>query len=271
MYFIKTEPEVLKKEIKFFYSLIMKNVPDDLASHRRLPDGTLDIVLNLKKPIYISKDGNRFEQMPPAAITGLYTDKCILKYEDEIAVVCAVLQPGYAHLLINDNLAHHRSATGDAGQVFGSGLQALQERMHVIVDEKEKHRLFEKFLLSRIRTARDSYSIAAIENVIATIHKRSGAISINNLCKEHFIGERNLRRKFIEYVGISPKKYAAIIRMKSFCSLLGRGMDYDHCINNLDFTDRSHLHKEFIKIAGISPDRYFRQTNVISEKFLQFV
>ena len=249
----------------------MNNVPDDFTSHRRLPDGTLDIVLNLKKPIYISKDRNRFEQMPPVALTGLYTDKCFLKYEETIHVVCAVLQPGYAHLFINDTLEHHKAATNNAEQVFGSSIQALRERMHTIDEEKEKHQLFEKFLLSHIRISRNGYSMNNIENAIVTIHECSGAVSINNLCKKHFISERNFRRKFIEYVGISPKKYAAIIRMKSFCSLHHYGMNYNHCVNKLEFTDQSHLHKEFIKIAGINPDNFFRQTNVISEKFLQLV
>ncbi len=174
MYFIKTAPEYLKKEIKFFYSVKMNNMPDGFTEHRRLPDGTLDIVLNLKKPIYISKDGNSFMQMPLLALTGLYTDKCFLKYDNQIHLVCAVLQPGYAHLFINDALEHHQSATNNASDIFGNKLRALQERMHDMDDEKDKHRLFEKMLLSHLQIAKNSHSMHNIENALASIHESSG-------------------------------------------------------------------------------------------------
>jgi AraC-like DNA-binding protein len=271
MYFSKTQPRFLKKEVRFFYSIKMNTAQGDSIIHRRLPDGTLDIVFNLHKPVSISKDGERFELMPDIALTGLYTDKCIMKYDSDIYLIGAVLQPGYAHLFVNDSLEHHKAATQNATEILDSKLLVLLQQMHTAVDEQKKHCLLERFLLSRLKRVSNSYTLNNIHNALVEIHESSGAISINNLCKKHFMSERNFRRKFIEYVGISPKKYAAIVRIKAFCLLHQSGIGYNDCINYLEFTDQSHLHKEFHKIAGTNPEHFFKQMNVISERFLHFI
>lgn len=270
MYILKTQPQYLKREIKFFYSARIDGSQHTPVAHRRLPDGTLDIVFNLHKPAYISKDEKYFELMPDIALTGLYTNKCFLQYEDKMHIVGAVFQPGFAHLFINDTLEHHKAATKDAAKIFGNDIYALQAQMHEIKTERAKHMLLEKYFLRLRRAKNSNYSISNIENAVSIIHKRNGAVSINDLCKQQFMSERNFRRKFIEYVGMPPKKYAAIIRIKSFCLLHRSGMNYNECTNYLEFTDQSHLHKEFNKIVGINPEHFFSEMSTIGEKFLQF-
>jgi AraC-like DNA-binding protein len=271
MLFLKTSPEILKKEIKFFYSVNCDKEQSGFPTHRRLPDGTLDVVFNLDKPTYISKDGEKFKKMPEISLTGLYTDKCFLQYEDDTHTVGAVLQPGYAHLFVSDTLGYHKSDTKDAALIFGNSIHHLFEKMQQASDEKEKHRMLEKFFISRLRKNRDDYSINSINNSLAEIHSSNGTVLINNLCKKYFMSERNFRRKFIEYVGMSPKKYAAIIRIKAFCSLRRLGLQHNKIINNLEYADHSHLHKEFNKITGTSAVNFFKELTPLSEGFLYFI
>lgn len=69
-----------------------------------------------------------------------------------------------------------------------------------------------------------------------------------------------------------PKKYAEIIRIKSYCkSYLSANNNYKKIKNNAAYFDRSHLLKEFFKIIGTDAKDYFNDMNIISEKFLQLM
>jgi transcriptional regulator GlxA family with amidase domain len=74
--------------------------------------------------------------------------------------------------------------------------------------------------------------------------------------------ERTFRRKFTEYVGVSPKQYATIIRIKSFskCYELKRS-SFANIINALGYVDHSHFFREFQGIACASPSQYFGDLN----------
>lgn len=267
MKFCKTLPRYLKKEVRFFYSQRLDSMSGSESPHLRLPDGTLDIVVCLRGANYISKDGQRFGAMPEVALTGLYEDRCLFKNVEETWLVGAVLNPGYAHLLVNDEL-HGHAGTHDAADIFGSRVGLLREQIWETVDEREKHIVLEQFLLSRLRKKAHEAPVLAIENAVRSIHESFGNLPVRNLCEMHFMSERNFRRRFVEFVGIPPKTYAAIVRIKAYCMFRrGEGRSPD-CIDKLGFVDEPHLFREFRKIAGTTPGEFLRNAGYVSDQFL---
>jgi methylphosphotriester-DNA--protein-cysteine methyltransferase len=99
-----------------------------------------------------------------------------------------------------------------------------------------------------------------------------GNIEISELHKKYFMSERTLRRTFSECVGMSPKQYASIIRIKSFSKRYEvERATYSNILNELGYTDQSHFNKEFQKIAGTSPTLYFSQLNKIGTEFIHLI
>lgn len=272
MQIIKTHPSYLQKEVKLFYSVIATVEEHERVAHRRLPDGTLDVVLNLAEPVYLSDDEANLMQMPDVSLTGLYHQKVFFLYGGAIHLIGAVFNPGFAHLFIKHNLAGHEAKTCDASLIFGNAIDEIVMKMHAIQGEKEKHLLLEKFLIAHLQKQKDEYYLSRVALAIDHIHLSNGNVEIKNLCKDHFISERNFRRKFTEYVGITPKKYASIIRVKAFCKLYKSvKADYQTIIDELEYTDKSHLYKDFHKIIGANPTSYLTQLNALGDRFIDLI
>lgn len=272
MKIIKTYPNYLKKEIKLFYSVIATAEEHKSVTHRRLPDGTLDMVMNLAAPVYLSDDETNLMQMPEVTLTGLYHQKVFFSYRGAIHLVGVVFNPGFAHLFIKNNLANHNARTCDASLIFGSAIDEVTEQMHTVRGEKEKHLVLEKFLIAHLQKQKDEYNLNRVVLAIDHIHLRNGNVEIKNLCKDYFISERNFRRKFTEYVGMAPKKYASIIRVKAFFKLYKSATsDYQTITDELEYTDKPHLYKDLRKIIGTNPTSYLTQLNTFGNEFIDLI
>jgi len=272
MKIFKTYPQHLAKHIQFFYSVHASAIENINSIHRRLPDGTLDIVFNLSSPILISRNEVNFSEMPQVALTGLYQDRSFLQYQGNVNLIGAVFQPGSAHLFVNDTLQHYQACTAKASSVFGNKVYLLHEQLKNLTNEKQKHNLLESFLLNCLKNKSNHYSTKKITGFIKHIHSLEGNVEMSTLHKSHFMSERNFRRKFIECVGMSPKKYSTIIKVKHFSKRYQLVKStYTGIVNQLGYTDQSHFNKDFQKIVGTSPTTYFSQLNKMGQEFIHLI
>ena len=262
MLFSKTTPLVLGNYIKFFYSFTAKSIEVEGLRHRRLPDGTLDVVFNLGSPAWQSGRNASAEKMPKIVVTGLYAAENYIQYTGDVHFIGAVFQPGAAHLFVNDNLAQFRQCAYAAENIFGNSIYNLLEQMHITGTEPEKHQLLESYLIGQLRKMKDRYAFDKILMAVRQIDTLHGNIKMPDLYLNIYMGERHFRRIFDEYVGMNAKQYAGIIRLTSYSRL---HQDYGKkpaaLLYKLGFTDHSHLNKEFQRIAGTSPKNFFSEHN----------
>ena len=240
--------------------------------HRRLPDGTLDVVFNLGSPVLFSNNGINFVEMPEVVLTGLHPDRSFLQYKGEVNLIGAVFQPGSAQLFVNDTLEQYKGCTVDASLVFGNEVSLWLEQLKERSGEREKHALLESFLLSCLKKRSDEYYSSKISGVIQQIYTLEGNIEMSTLYKDHFMSERTFRRRFNECVGMSPKLYSTIIRVKSFSKRYEQTRSsYTNVLNELGYTDQSHFNKEFQKIVGTNPTAYFSQLTKMGTEFIHLI
>ncbi len=272
MHIVKTQPKYLTDHIKCFYSVFAGGPENVVSSHRRLPDGTLDILFNLGSAVLLSGDGLNYSPMPDVALTGLYRERKFIQYKGAVHLVGVVFQPGFAHLFVNDTLEHFEDSALDASLIFGKEICFLSEQLKSMAGEAEQHHLLERFLLKYLRTKDNGGYSSRIFDVVQQIHKLEGDVVISALYKANFMSARTFRRKFNECVGMSPKQYAAITRIKSFSKKyeLSRCSYTDVC-SGLGYTDVSHFTRDFQKIAGTSPTAYFRQLDEIGAEFIHLI
>lgn len=111
--------------------------------------------------------------------------------------------------------------------------------------------------------SRDS---GVIQKVLKEIHASYyTGITIGELASKHFLSESNLRKKFAEAMGISPKQYMINLRLMEAKRLL---QQTDKAIESISsevgFTSSSRFYEFFVKSSGITPlewrVRHQRQT-----------
>jgi AraC-like DNA-binding protein len=121
---------------------------------------------------------------------------------------------------------------------------------------------FEDFLLRKLNCKSHQHS-ERIDYASELILDKNGTIPIERLASELNMSRRNLERQFVEWVGISPKSFAGISRIKKTLELIEENSDltWGHVVKELEFTDQAHFIHEFRKYTGKSPSEYFKSTS----------
>ncbi|TGL56998.1 AraC family transcriptional regulator [Leptospira ognonensis] len=90
---------------------------------------------------------------------------------------------------------------------------------------------------------RDSVLHACIEEIL----EAKGNCEIGKLSKRHGLSERTLQRRFENYVGLSPKQFAKIIRFQSSLQILNRTKDIKltEIAYEGGYSDQSHFIRHF--------------------------
>ncbi|MBK6998042.1 MAG: helix-turn-helix transcriptional regulator [Lewinellaceae bacterium] len=129
--------------------------------------------------------------------------------------------------------------------------------------------LLDAFFLKKLAYAPADNSFLAF--AVRQIYASNGAISIDQLTQHAHASRRYVEKIFKEKIGMSPKQYARMIRVKKASMYL---MDPRFNFNireiacHLDYYDQSHLLKDFKSVMGQSPSVYLQQKISFSESDL---
>jgi len=265
---VKTYPTLPGSGIRAFYSVQGHYA----ASNSRLPDGTLDIVFNLGAPVLYSADGVNFAPMPDVALTGLYTQRKFIAFTGQVHLVGVVFEPGFAHCFINDGLHRYQDCAIDASLVFGSSISHLHQQLATQAGERERHSLLERHFISYECERKYEQQTAVIGAAVKHIQMAQGNVDVSAIHRDFYMSERNFRRRFTEFVGMAPKQYSRITRVKALSKSFEtqRGA-YNSLFTALGYSDPAHFTKDFTSIAGTSPSSYFKRLDAVGSEFIHLI
>ncbi len=97
---------------------------------------------------------------------------------------------------------------------------------------------------------------------VKAIYSSDGTLDIDSLNRSIGSSRRYIEKIFKNNIGLSPKQYARLIRVKK-ASLLLQQSSHKGIISNiafdLNYYDLSHFFKDFKAIVGLSPSDYLQQ------------
>ena len=98
-----------------------------------------------------------------------------------------------------------------------------------------------------------------VQRVAAHIVGRSGQVRVDDLAFDAGMSARQLRRLFVEEIGLSPKHFCRVIRFRHSLSQLSRSARGDWAQVALDsgYYDQAHFINEFRELSGFTPGEYF--------------
>lgn len=129
--------------------------------------------------------------------------------------------------------------------------EELWEPAMTVLQQKD---LLESFLLKKaISFEENSYLQRAFE--VITLNK--GCITSNEVSKQSFTCERNLRRIFTKEVGLSPYTYISMVRFNSFMKEFFQKPEtpLEDLAHQYQYYDLSHLNKIAQRFLGNSPSQ----------------
>lgn len=104
----------------------------------------------------------------------------------------------------------------------------------------------------------EKYTNQKVKYALSEINSSKGSIALKELSTKLNLTERNLERKFKEFVGVSPKLYSRITRFQKTLNQLQSckyRMLSDVAFNN-SFADQSHFNRDFKEFTGVTPSQY---------------
>jgi AraC-like DNA-binding protein len=225
-----------------------------------LPDGRPELIVHFGDPFVRQWADGRIERQAPVLFAGQLDAQLVLKPTGRISVLGIRFHPFGAAALLRESqkallgrtialedvepmlqrgLAHVRSQTDSAAPA----VPAVQALLLRVLDPSR--------LDPRVR-----FTTAAI---LAT----RGQVSIDALVRDVSISRRHLERRFLQDVGLSPKRLARIARFQHALEMLQHASERPTGAATAalcGYADQSHFIRDFRTLAGCSPsDHLLRQ------------
>lgn len=201
-------------------------------------------------------DGDRWA--PPAAFTGLRETLRAHEHCDGHAVLLATFTPVGATAFLRPSLEEFTGTTTDLAGILGrrEELARLCQQLAGALNHGRRVKLLEDFLLARVRlSAPDPLVSAAVD----WFERGTEAKRIDDLTQYIGLSQSALERRFRRIVGVSPKRFAFLVRLRRALRLRATGVDLTTTAHAAGYFDQSHFIKDFRRATGSAPKAFFGQ------------
>ncbi|MEH6421359.1 helix-turn-helix domain-containing protein [Pseudomonas sp. CGJS7] len=246
------------------------------AREHSLPSGSMHLAIRLDGPplrLYADADDRVGRVYSHAVVGGMRASYCIKDTSLPSSSVGAVLQPGAALALFGVSAAELEGGHTDLRALCGAKADELQARLAACVDPRRRQAVFERFLRAQLRPVRglDPQIVDAVRSLQRAAPMpalaRLGAVvgesdeddaRIAALAQASGRSHRRFIAGFRDLAGLTPKRYARVLRFKGLLAALAATPRPDWAQLALDagYFDQSHLIREFREFAGVSPRAY---------------
>lgn len=153
-------------------------------------------------------------------------------------------------------------------ELFGEKGMLLEQEVIAAPGNEKRMELIENFLLSRLTEPAtiDTITKACVE----TIFQAQGQIAVTELADKMKMNRRNMERKFLSVIGMSPKQLSRVVRLQSALKM----MEQKKCSNLTDlayengYYDQAHFIRDFKEFTGTSPRSFFAKNTELSALFI---
>lgn len=258
----------LQRYIKCFWTLEAAKVGPGNPPEPVMPDGCIELIFNFSDPFLRHHSDGVVETQPLNLVAGQI-------------MTSALIGPSGATDLLGVRFTH-----AGASPFFRFPLYELTNRiidLETVWDRDDvrfigeqlrdaraidtRVRLLESVFRQMLSRAGDADPI--VEAAAGMIASSSGSISIEQITGAMGINERRVERRFQQKFGLSPKKFARIVRFQNFMSAASSsdGSILDTALAH-GYYDQAHLIREFREFSGKTPTEFFGSEHRISEAFI---
>jgi AraC-like DNA-binding protein len=140
-----------------------------------------------------------------------------------------------------------------ADAVFGPATASLASSLADCRDSEESRAVWEAAL--RPLVLRSKALDRLVRTAVLAIVASRGEAPLGELASAVALSPRQLQRRFSDAVGLSPKQFARVRRLRSALQHLvsDSPMGWSAVAADLGFADQAHLIREFVALAGATP------------------
>ena len=231
----------------------LKELSED--EYKVFPSANLVIGFQYKGKLFNIQ--NDFEnKLSSSGITGISDSFKIFKSSANIGTILIYFtETGFAHFSSNPVNELFNLSISLEDLFEKSKVNEIEEKLTLALTDKQRIKITEDFLLTQLK---DIQSDGLIIEAVRLIYQSQGTIRIKDLNEKLFISQSPFEKRFRKIVGISPKKFASIIRFNSVLDNLNKNKSLIEICYENNFFDQAHFIKDFKQFTGDTPENFKR-------------
>ena len=156
--------------------------------------------------------------------------------------------------------------TSDLREIFNpQTIDILESGIMNCKSHIERISIIETFILNHFHTFHTNIEI---EKIVSTITNQKGNVEIKALAHQFNTSQSKFERNFKRLIGVSPKKFAQIIRFNEILKEYKNNANLQDLAFKYGYYDYSHFTKEFSSFSGFSPNQFKTIDKSITEKLI---
>jgi AraC-like DNA-binding protein len=240
-----------------------------------LPDGYSELVFSLTAQFerWPVGESQRRSTMYSSYIVGGRSHSVLTRNLGDLTIIGVKLEPGVLRRLIATPLSELKDTTLSLAELNQQALLDLEDALANARAIERIAALLDNFFLARLSILEPGDQL--VVELVRHIRVRQGALSIMQWIRERDVDVRHFERRFCAWTGMTPKRFARIVRFRHgyyrlVCGEAHRGAIGRHLE---DYYDQSHFCRDFKYFMGVPPKarlaRAMTQGMDISDHLLQ--
>ena len=246
----------LESLVKCYWTLEV-SADENSQKQRIIPDGCIEMIFILGDDIKRYTSADEFIIQPRAMILGQTIEPFYIEPTGYVNSFATRFYPyGFANFTTTSikNLANKETPTE---LLFGEKpAKELEQKIIQAADTKKRIEIIENFLLKKFNDKATIDSI--VKSTVDTILLTRGSAPINAILKDDLSKRRQLERKFVKQIGISPKQLGKVIRLQTALKMLlnQQAESLTKIAYESEYYDQAHFIKDFKEFTGTNPKEF---------------
>lgn len=247
---------ILQPFVESYWMQVFNGAPGEESPLVKCPPlGMTHIVFHVVHNNCQIQVNNEWKGLPAAYFIGVYEEPACWKTQGYSVVFGMNLTPESLVQLFNIPASALYNNYVDVSSFLNTRTNAVEQQMMGITDPYKLISVVETYLLNRLKDiqAQRSYVTEATK----LIRHAKGNITIDALCKNLFVSERQLQRTFKDALGTSPKMYTRLVRFKNAYQYVQEGrtdkISWASLSYHFGYADQAHFIRDFKEFTGEKP------------------
>jgi AraC-like DNA-binding protein len=234
------------------------------GSERLIPDGNIELIFNFGAP-YRRRSEADSQFIKGSHLVGERTEYYLIEQLGEINHLAVRFKPGGLYPFVRLPLVELTQQAIEVDVVFGPTIGEVEEQLFEAGDDLQRVDLLERFLLAQLN--RVDRQEPLIQRLVAEIMQTGGQLSITTLAGQFGVSYKQVERKFLAVVGVSPKFYSKIVRFLAVFDHMKSGSyrDWNSVAFSCGYYDQAHFIRDFKQFTGLTPGQFFGRQHYIAD------
>ena len=254
---------LLNRFVECFWTLEGDPGPTVTEPERVLPDGCAEVILNFGDR-FVQHAGNAQQRQPLQFLVGQITRPILIAPTGRVELIGIRFHPGGTAPFFHLPMGHLTDQVVELEVLSKPIAKGIAERVEHLPTLALKMVEIERILTQAIDIDNCDLRLLSLANQIVL---SGGVISVDDLANSSGLSHRQLERRFLQDVGVSPKVLCRILRFQQVFRVVGEDPAWARVAVDCGYYDQAHLIRDFRQFADQTPAALFDSQSALTEAF----